>query len=72
VVHALQHDAITAGSTIAFAISTAILFALGRSTWAVDFGEANAVDVEGMGLYWHFVDIVWIVIFTVVYLLEYL
>jgi cytochrome o ubiquinol oxidase subunit 3 len=25
-----------------------------------------------MGLYWHFVDIVWIVIFTAVYLLEYL
>lgn len=37
-----------------------------------DFGEKNAVDVEGMGLYWHFVDIVWIVIFTAVYLLEYI
>jgi heme/copper-type cytochrome/quinol oxidase subunit 3 len=24
--------------------------------------------VELIGLYWHFVDIVWIVIFTVVYL----
>lgn len=30
----------------------------------------NAVDVETAGLYWHFVDIVWIVIFTAVYLLE--
>lgn len=39
---------------------------------AVDFGEANAIDVESMGLYWHFVDIVWIVIFPVVYLLEYI
>jgi cytochrome o ubiquinol oxidase subunit 3 len=38
----------------------------------VDFGEQNAMDVEGMGLYWHFVDIVWIVIFTAVYLLEYI
>ena len=37
----------------------------------VDFGETNAIDVESMGLYWHFVDIVWIVIFTAVYLLEY-
>ncbi len=34
--------------------------------------EKQAIDVESMGLYWHFVDIVWIVIFTVVYLLEYL
>lgn len=33
--------------------------------------EKDAIDVEMMGLYWHFVDIVWIVIFTTVYLLEY-
>lgn len=32
----------------------------------------NALDVETAGLYWHFVDIVWIVIFTAVYLVEYL
>jgi heme/copper-type cytochrome/quinol oxidase subunit 3 len=31
----------------------------------------HAVDIEVAGLYWHFVDIVWIVIFTAVYLLEY-
>jgi cytochrome o ubiquinol oxidase subunit 3 len=35
------------------------------------FGTRSAIDVESMGLYWHFVDIVWIVIFTAVYLLEY-
>jgi heme/copper-type cytochrome/quinol oxidase subunit 3 len=29
----------------------------------------NAETVEIFGLYWHFVDIVWIVIFTVVYLI---
>ncbi len=29
----------------------------------------NAITVELVGLYWHFVDIVWIVIFTVVYLI---
>lgn len=32
----------------------------------------SAVDVEVAGLYWHFVDIVWIVIFTAVYLIEYI
>jgi len=31
----------------------------------------HALDVEIAGLYWHFVDIVWIVIFTLVYLLPY-
>lgn len=50
----------------------AILFGLAHPRGEVDFGEQNAIDVEGMGLYWHFVDIVWIVIFTVVYLIEYI
>ena len=44
---------------------------LARQRGPVDFGVAHAIDVEGMGLYWHFVDIVWIVIFTAVYLMEY-
>ena len=30
----------------------------------------KALQVEVAGLYWHFVDIVWIVIFTVVYLIQ--
>jgi len=30
--------------------------------------QENSLDVEIAGLYWHFVDIVWIVIFTLVYL----
>jgi cytochrome c oxidase subunit 3/cytochrome o ubiquinol oxidase subunit 3 len=32
-------------------------------------GPDNSLLVELVGLYWHFVDIVWIVIFTVVYLM---
>jgi heme/copper-type cytochrome/quinol oxidase subunit 3 len=32
-------------------------------------GPTTALDVEIAGLYWHFVDIVWIVIFTLVYLI---
>jgi heme/copper-type cytochrome/quinol oxidase subunit 3 len=31
---------------------------------------ANAITVEITGLYWHFVDVIWIVIFTVVYLIQ--
>ena len=31
---------------------------------------AKALNVEMAGLYWHFVDIVWIIIFTIVYLVE--
>ena len=31
---------------------------------------SKSLDVELAGLYWHFVDIVWVVIFTVVYLIS--
>ena len=31
--------------------------------------QSKAEVIEIAGLYWHFVDIVWIVIFTVVYLI---
>ena len=30
----------------------------------------NSLDVEIAGLYWHFVDIVWIAIFTLIYLIQ--
>jgi len=33
--------------------------------------QENSMVVEVAGLYWHFVDIVWIVIFTLVYLIPY-
>lgn len=47
------------------------LLLLLRHAWArKDFGAQNALAVEMFGLYWHFVDIVWIVLFTVIYLIE--
>jgi cytochrome o ubiquinol oxidase subunit 3 len=52
-------------------VGLAALTWLGRTRGPVEFDQRNAIDVESMGLYWHFVDIVWIVIFTAVYLLEY-
>ncbi len=56
---------------LGFGASLFALWKLDRQRGDVDFGIRNAIDVETMGLYWHFVDIVWIVIFTAVYLLEY-
>ncbi|MGH2772850.1 MAG: cytochrome c oxidase subunit 3 [Actinomycetota bacterium] len=43
-------------------LTMAALSALGR------LPQKDAGKVEMVGLYWHFVDIVWIVIFTVIYL----
>jgi heme/copper-type cytochrome/quinol oxidase subunit 3 len=33
-------------------------------------GKDRALDVEIGGLYWHFVDVVWIAIFTLIYLIQ--
>lgn len=33
------------------------------------FTQNNFLGIENFGLYWHFVDIVWIVLFTVIYLI---
>jgi heme/copper-type cytochrome/quinol oxidase subunit 3 len=35
-------------------------------------GPKQSLRLEVAGLYWHFVDIVWIVIFTLVYLTEFI
>ena len=51
------------------ALGVALLLTL----WILDLrgklGVEDATKVEVVGLYWHFVDIVWIVIFTVIYLI---
>lgn len=46
------------------------LLALWVQAFRGQLGQKDAVRVEVAGLYWHFVDIIWIVIFTFVYLLE--
>ncbi|MBI2516636.1 MAG: heme-copper oxidase subunit III [Opitutae bacterium] len=53
-------------------VSCGVLAWFAKTSGGSDFGERNAIDVESIGLYWHFVDIVWIVIFTAVYLIEYI
>jgi cytochrome c oxidase subunit III len=45
----------------------AILFVLARA-FSGGVTKENHLSVEMIGLYWHFVDIVWIIIFTLVYL----
>ena len=46
-----------------------MLLTLVSLSFAGRLGPERAEAVELVGLYWHFVDIVWIVIFTVVYLI---
>ena len=59
-------------------IGVLFLFAVARKTWRGDFDNAkpgfftsrkgNYEAVEIMGLYWHFVDLVWVFIFALFYL----
>ncbi|MEX2405947.1 MAG: cytochrome c oxidase subunit 3, partial [Actinomycetota bacterium] len=51
------------------AIGILMLLTLLTFSFAGRLGPEKAETVEMVGLYWHFVDIVWIVIFTVVYLI---
>jgi cytochrome c oxidase subunit 3 len=49
---------------------TAGLFALGTVLLLTLFGDVrqeHAERVEVLSMYWHFVDVVWVVVFTVVY-----
>lgn len=47
------------------------LLSLVAMSFRGQINQENAEKVEIAGLYWHFVDIVWIVIFTLVYLIPY-
>ncbi len=45
-----------------------LLYIIARA-WRNDFSSEYYSPVEVMGLYWHFVDIVWIYLFLFLYLI---
>ncbi len=51
------------------AIGILMLLSLVAMSFTGKITQRESMTVELVGLYWHFVDIVWIVIFTVVYLI---
>lgn len=52
------------------AVGVLLLLTLLVRSFQGKLGPEKAMNVEITGLYWHFVDVVWIVIFTVVYLIQ--
>lgn len=48
----------------------AILLVLGRSFVAKRFGSHEATTAIVVSYYWHFVDVVWIVLFFVIYIIQ--
>ena len=55
------------GTHVFVGVLWAIYLLVGRQR--MPFTKENYLGVENFGLYWHFVDIVWIVLFTVIYLI---
>ncbi len=53
-------------------VTIGVLILLSLFVWSLQgkIGQAQSLNIELAGLYWHFVDIVWIVIFTVIYLIQ--
>jgi len=77
----LMHEDITAGTLFgsAFYLTTGFhgMHVAGGVGWLIllllrsrRYSASNYLGVELFGLYWHFVDIVWIVLFTVIYLIH--
>jgi cytochrome c oxidase subunit 3 len=51
-------------------IGAGLLLYFMRRAWRGDFGPEYYGPIEIMGLYWHFVDIVWIFLFPLLYLIH--
>jgi cytochrome c oxidase subunit III len=48
----------------------AFLFVLGRTYVAKRFTHEQQVSAIVVSYYWHFVDVVWIALFTTIYLIQ--
>jgi cytochrome c oxidase subunit III len=64
----LLYFAMTGLHAVHMVIGMALLLGLIVPVWMGRFTPENHNFVEGMGLYWHFVDIVWIFLFPLLYL----
>jgi cytochrome c oxidase subunit 3 len=52
-----------------------VLFGMGLITWVLirtkrgDFSESHYTALEGVGIFWHIVDLIWIYLFPILYLI---
>jgi cytochrome c oxidase subunit 3 len=50
-------------------VGLALMVFVARKAWRGGYTSANHLGLECLGLYWHFVDLVWIFLFPLLYLL---
>src|SRR5262249_39833672 len=51
-------------------VGLVLMAIVARRAWRGRYTRANHIGVECLGLYWHFVDLVWIFLFPLLYLLH--
>ncbi|HEX6885796.1 MAG TPA: cytochrome c oxidase subunit 3 family protein [Planctomycetota bacterium] len=51
-------------------IGLVLMVFVARKAWRGGYSGANYLGIECLGLYWHFVDLVWIFLFPLLYLLH--
>jgi len=51
-------------------VGVLILLSLWSGSFRGNWTQENSLNIELAGLYWHFVDVVWIIIFTMIYLVQ--
>ena len=51
-------------------IGLVLMVFVAKKAWRGGYSSANFLGVECLGLYWHFVDLVWIFLFPLLYLLH--
>jgi len=51
-------------------IGVSLLFFLAARAYAGAYTEGHVMPIENFGLYWHFVDIIWIFLFPLLYLIS--
>jgi cytochrome c oxidase subunit III len=51
-------------------IGIALLGVMAYLAWIKWFSGGGAVQIEVMGLFWHFVDVVWIFLYPMLYLID--
>lgn len=50
-------------------VGLVLMLFVARKAWRGGYTPANHIGIECLGLYWHFVDLVWIFLFPLLYLL---
>lgn len=62
--------ALTGTHAVHMVIGLCVLIALCVQTWRDKTGPIRGTSVENSGLYWHFVDIIWVFLFPLLYLID--